>query len=393
MDSHTIGLFDPHAGTAPAIIAYDEDDDAGEAALAAPASSTTPHVSARNTRLSGGRPLARGWRARAERNVDLLRLARGIEDAGREATEEERAALLCFTGFGASELAQNAFPLPGLTDFREGREAIGSALRTATEGGEYAALQRVTQYAHYTPEAVDRAMWRAALHPGFRGGRVVEPGCGTGLLLALVPEEVADACRFTGVETCPSTARIARLVHPAATIRCEDDTRSRLGGGFDLVLGNPPFSRRVIRSDPGSPHPPLALHDHFIAASVRRLRPGAVAILVNSIGTLDKPDPAARQHIATMADLLAAVRLPAGAFYATASTEVVVDVLVLRRRADDETPVTRPGCAPPRSPSPPPMRRSPTRRHSPSARLPMARPCARAATSSRGENSVRSWAV
>jgi hypothetical protein len=113
--------------------------------------------------------------------------------------EQER--LLRFIGFGATELAQNAFPLPGMDQLRPGWEEFGQKLRDATSDAEYASLQRSTQYAHYTPEPVIRAIWRAAERLGFSGGRVLEPGMGTGLFFALMPAR-APASTWPAWPTC-----------------------------------------------------------------------------------------------------------------------------------------------------------------------------------------------
>ena len=203
---------------------------------------------------------------------------------------------------------------------------------------EYAALQRATQYAHYTPESVVRALWHAAQRLGFAGGRVLEPGMGTGLFFALLPDALRGAAQLTGIEYDPVTARIARLIHPEARVRCEDYTRSNLAGGFDLVIGNPPFADRIVRADPTTSALGLRLHDYFIARSIARLRPGGIALFVSSTGTMDKASTAAREHIASLADLVGAVRLPEGVMHATAGTEVVIDVLVFQRRAEGQMP-------------------------------------------------------
>ena len=159
---------------------------------------------------------------------------------------------------------------------------------------------------------------------------------GTGLFFALLPPALRGACRLTGIEVDPVTARIARLVHPEARVRCEDYTRSRLAGGFDLAIGNPPFADRVVRSDPTTAALGLRLHDYFIARSIARLRPGGLALFVTSTGTMDKANTAARAHIAGMADLIGAVRLPEGTLRATAGTDVVVDLLVFQRRPEGQ---------------------------------------------------------
>jgi N12 class adenine-specific DNA methylase len=155
---------------------------------------------------------------------------------------------------------------------------------------------------------------------------------GTGLFFALLPVGLRDTCQLTGIEFDPVTARIARLVHPEAQVRCEDYTRSNLAGRFDLAIGNPPFSGRVVRADPATRPLGLLLHDYFVARSIARLRPGGIALFVTSTGTMDKVSTSAREHIAGMADLVGAVRLPEGSMRAAAGTDVVIDVLVFQRR-------------------------------------------------------------
>ena len=337
---YTLGLFDstalgwtldtPKAADAP--LHHDEAD----TVPVSPSGVTS--VPGTNFYLDSDRALARGWPARARDNITAIRLSKELHESGRAASADEQAQLLRFIGFGATDLAQNCFPLPGADGFRPGWEEIGGDLASVTTPAEYAALQRATQYAHYTPEPVIRSLWRAAQHLGFEGGRVLEPGMGTGLFFALLPEALREATRLTGVEYDPITARIAALIHPEARVRCEDYTRSTLGGGFDLAIGNPPFADRIVRADPSTAALGLRLHDYFIARSISRLRPGGIALFVTSTGTMDKATTTAREHIASLADLVGAVRLPEGTMRATAGTEVVIDVLVFQRRAEGQEP-------------------------------------------------------
>ncbi|MGD0108992.1 MAG: hypothetical protein ABSC06_33915, partial [Rhodopila sp.] len=146
-----------------------------------------PAARGSNFRLVGDRDLARGWPARARDNIAAIILSKDLEQSGRAPTEDEQAQLLRFTGFGATDLAQNCFRRPGEDDFRPGWQEIGAALEAAVTPEEYAALQRATQYAHYTPETIISALWRAAERLGFSGRRVLEPGMGTGLFFALLP--------------------------------------------------------------------------------------------------------------------------------------------------------------------------------------------------------------
>nr|WP_237681237.1 helicase-related protein [Agrobacterium tumefaciens] len=201
---------------------------------------------------------------------------------------------------------------------------------------DYASLSRCTQYAHFTPEFIIRAIWAGLQRLGWRGGRVLEPGIGTGLFPALMPDAFRDAAYVTGVELDPVTARIVRLLQPKARIIEGDFARTDLAPIYDLVIGNPPFSDRTVRSDRNYRSLGLRLHDYFIARSIDLLKPGALAAFVTSSGTMDKADVTAREHIAKAADLIAAIRLPEGSFRRDAGTDVVVDLLFFRKRKAGE---------------------------------------------------------
>ena len=289
-----------------------------------------------NFHLEGDRGLAAGWKARARDNIEAIRLAAAVERDNRPATSEEQARLIRFVGFGASELANGVFRRPGETAFRSGWEEIGADLEDAVGEGEHASLARCTQYAHFTPEGIVRAIWAGLERLGWRGGRVLEPGIGTGLFPALMPEAFRSVSHVTGVELDPVTARIARLLQPRARILTGDFARTELAANFDLAIGNPPFSDRTVRSDRAYRSLGLRLHDYFIARSIDLLKPGGLAVFVTSSGTLDKADGTAREHIAKSADLVAAVRLPEGSFRADAGTDVVVDILFFRKRRAGE---------------------------------------------------------
>ena len=319
-DSFTHSLFDNaaapewnHHTSPPSSDVHDADDgdeadDNTEENGDVSALAVTPVARGSNFHLEGERDLARGWAARARDNIAAIRLSKALEQSGNTPTKDEQAQLLRFIGFGATELAQNCFRRPGEEDFRPDWRELSVALEETVTPEEYAALERATQYAHYTPETIIRGLWRTAERLGFTGGRVLEPGMGTGLFFALLPEALRATSQLTGIEYDPVTARIARLVHPEAQVRCEDYTRSNLAGRFDLAIGNPPFSGRVVRADPVTRSLGLLLHDYFIARSIARLRPGGIALFVTSTGTMDKTSTRARDHIAAMADLIGAVR-------------------------------------------------------------------------------------
>jgi predicted RNA methylase len=293
--------------------------------------SIKPSLPAHDYRLAGERCIAEGWKMRAEDNLVAIRLMSAIELEARHARPDEQDRLARFTGFGAVDLANKLFRRSG-EGFAPAWEDLGIELEGLVSRADLAALKRATQYAHYTPEFMIRAIWRALHRMGFDGGRVLEPGCGTGLFFALSPEALAGKLALTGVEMDPTTARIAKLLTPNARIRNEDFTKARLPEFYDLAIGNPPFSDRTVRADDPAGELRLSLHDYFIARSVERLRPGGLAAFVTSRWTMDKVDSKARNHIAKMADLIGAARLPEGAMRDRAGTEVVVDILFLQKR-------------------------------------------------------------
>jgi adenine-specific DNA methylase len=293
-------------------------------------------VPARNFRLKGARRLAPDWKTRAADNIAAIRLMLELEKEARNAAPEEQDRLALFASFGAGDLANNLFPRSPDEAFPKGWETLGEELEELVSPNELLSLARVTQYAHFTPEFMVRAIWRAVTRMGFSGGRVLEPGCGTGLFFALMPEALEAKTTLTGVEMDPITARIAKLLHPNAVVRAEDFTKARIAETYDLVIGNPPFSSRTVRADDLAGRLGLSLHDYFIARSIERLRPGGLAAFVTSRWTMDKADPTARTFLASMADLVGAVRLPEGAMRAAAGTDVVVDCLFFRKRLPDE---------------------------------------------------------
>jgi hypothetical protein len=285
-----------------------------------------------NFRLLGDRRLAPTWRQRAADNLAAIRLLKQIEAEDRPATAAEQARLIRFIGFGATDLSK----LLGNGSLPPGFEPIAKALGGLVTPQERAALARATQYAHYTPENIVRAMWKGLRQLGFTGGAVLEAGFGTGLFNALMPEGIAMRSSFLGVERDPITARIAKLLYPESDIWEADFIKAILPPDFDLAIGNPPFANTVIKSDDEVGKLGVTLHNYFIARSIERLRPGGLGAFVASRYFMDAGDITARQYIASQADLLAAIRLPEAAMRADAGTDVVVDLTFFRKREDGE---------------------------------------------------------
>ncbi|MDP3411090.1 Eco57I restriction-modification methylase domain-containing protein [Bosea sp. (in: a-proteobacteria)] len=346
LDPFTIDLFHDTALSSPFSLGVTDfagggpvnDDDDPEPMPPSPAQRIVPLAPSPaiqrgvNFLLDGDRGLAASWKDRARDSIAAIRLAAQIEAEERPATPDEQRRLIRFTGFGASDLANGVFRRPDEPAFRKGWEMIGGALQDAVSDADYASLARCTQYAHFTPEFIVRAIWAGLQRLGWRGGRVLEPGIGTGLFPALMPEAFRDHVHVTGVELDPTTARIARLLQPRARILAGDFARTELPANFDLAIGNPPFSDRTVRSNRAYRSMGLRLHDYFIARSIDLLKPGGLAAFVTSHGTLDKADVTAREHIASSADLIAAIRMPQGSFRADAGTDVGIDILFFRKR-------------------------------------------------------------
>ena len=228
--------------------------------------------------------------------------------------------------------------MPQVFDDNDDRHADARAeLRSLLGSDEaWAQARRTTLNAHYTSAPVVTAMWTAVEQLGFDGnGRVLEPGCGSGNFIGFAPNR-AD---LVGVELDPTTAQIARHLYGArATIHAEgfEDLRAD-DGSFDLVIGNVPFAK-VTPHDPRHNRGRHALHNYFLIKSLHLVRPGGLVVALTSRYTLDARNPSARREMAAIGDLVGALRLPERAFSASSGTDVVVDLLVLRRRLPGAEP-------------------------------------------------------
>lgn len=268
----------------------------------------------------------RGERAKARANLEALEVLRGLD--GRPATPEEQATLARWSGWGS---------LPGIFD--EGDVAWAPErirLRALVGDQGFAMAKKTVLNAHYSDAMVVKAIWEAVTALSFPGGRVLEPGCGSGNFIGLAP--LAIRSRFTGVEIDPSTAAIAQALYPDAEIRCEGFESTRLQeGSFDLAIGNVPFGAYSLY-DPVHNRAKLSIHNHFIVKALRLVRPGGLVAVITSRFTLDARSPAARRAMEELADFLGAVRLPRGAMRAAAGTDAVMDVVLLRRREPAAAP-------------------------------------------------------
>ncbi|MFK0202081.1 DEAD/DEAH box helicase family protein [Streptomyces lavendulae] len=182
-------------------------------------------------------------------------------------------------------------------------------------------------------------MWEGVRRLGFDGGHVLEPSAGSGIYIGLAPTDTAVPVEMTGVEVEAKTAGIARRLYPDATVVTAGfEDVAFTDGAFDAVVGNIPYGRYQRYDKVHNKDLKLSIHDHFVFKSLALTRPGGIVALITSRFTLDGKDPSARERMYELGDLVGAVRLPAGAHREAAGTDVVTDVLFLRRRADGETP-------------------------------------------------------
>lgn len=286
------------------------------------------------------------WKETAARNLDIIELSKRIDAEKRVATPEEQALLVQYVGWGPSDIRNRLFPSTNGSRREINPYAVSPDWRPLAERAaeilspeEVTTAFQSTQYAHYTSEPMIRAIWSGLQRLGFKGGNILEPGMGTGLFAVASPSEIMEKSKYTGVEMDKATARIARHLLPESNILNADFVKQKFPDNFfDLAIGNPPFSSTKILDDPAYKKYRFLLHDYFFAKSLDKVRPGGLLVFVTSKGTMDKADDKARAYMAERADLLGAIRLPQTAFKQNAGTEVVTDVLFLRKRQPGEVP-------------------------------------------------------
>ena len=261
-----------------------------------------------------------GKRAKLKANLEALECLKRLRARdGQLPTPQELDVLRRYSSFGS---------IPEVFDeTRHEFDQDRAHLETLLDPEALAAARRTTLNAHFTDPQYISAMWEAARGLGFGGGRVLEPGCGTGLFLAAAP----DGCELVGVELDPTTAQIAQLLNPGARIFSESFAKSTFSdNSFDLVIGNVPFGSFSLFDPTHNPNR-HSIHNHFLIKSLDLLRPGGILLVISSRYTLDSHNSLAREDIAQRGGFLGAVRLPTAAHRRHAGTEVVTDVIVVRK--------------------------------------------------------------
>lgn len=276
----------------------------------------------------GGGPVAR-----FDRNRQAIETYNLIRDEARAATADEQRVLAGYTGWGSfgQELFQGTWdrPMP-----KEAWQERDRWLRDHMGREEWDSAQRSITNAHYTDPPTVMAMWAMMQRMGFKGGRVLEPSMGIGNFFGMMPAEIAGRTQLSGIELDSLTGGMAQLLYPDANIRVMGYQQSTTPDGFyDLVIGNWPFENTVVadrRYDRLSPY----LHDYFFLKAVDQARAGGIVMGITSSGTMDKKATGIRRELAKKAELVAAFRLPSGAFADYAGTKVVTDIVILRKRTE-----------------------------------------------------------
>ena len=277
----------------------------------------------RNFRITDDDLGAGGQKTKYKANIEAIRTLLHVESENRFATPEEQGILSRYVGWGG--IAQAFDPDNKLW------ESEYAELKSLLTPDEYTSARASTLNAHYTSPIVIKAIYKAIENMGFTTGNVLEPACGTGNFMGLVPESMQDSKLF-GVELDGITGRIAQQLYQKNSIAVQGFEATNLPDSFfDVAVGNVPFGEFHV-PDKRYDKNKFFIHDYFFAKTLDKVRPGGVIAFVTSKGTLDKANPAVRKYIAQRADLIGAIRLPNNAFQRNAGTEVTTDILFLQKR-------------------------------------------------------------
>ena len=266
---------------------------------------------------------AGGPKAKYKANMEAIHLLQTLEKEERLATPEEQEILSRYVGWGGIPQAFEENNSSWANEYLE--------LKNTLSPEEYSAARASTLNAFYTSPTVIRSMYEALENMGLKQGNILEPSCGVGNFMGLIPESMSKANMY-GVELDPVSGRIAKQLYQKNKIAVQGfEETSYPDSFFDCVIGNVPFGAYQV-SDRRYDRHHFMIHDYFIAKSLDLIRPGGVVAVVTSSGTLDKQNPAVRQYIANRAELLGAIRLPNNAFQRNANTSVVSDILFFQKR-------------------------------------------------------------
>ena len=280
---------------------------------------TEPH----NFRIQDNDLGAGGPKAKYKANMEAIHLLQTLEKEERLATPEEQEILSRYVGWGGIPQTFEESNSSWANEYLE--------LKNTLSPEEYSAARASTLNAFYTSPTVIRSMYEVLENMGLKQGNILEPSCGVGNFMGLIPESMGKANMY-GVELDPVSGRIAKQLYQKNKIAVQGfEETSYPDSFFDCVIGNVPFGAYQV-SDRRYDRHHFMIHDYFIAKSLDLVRPGGVVAVVTSSGTMDKQNPAVRQYIANRAELLGAIRLPNNAFQRNANTSVVSDILFFQKR-------------------------------------------------------------
>ena len=256
-------------------------------------------------------------------NIMAIQLLKKCEEENRNATPEEQEILSRYVGWGGLAEAFDETKAAWETEYLE--------LKTVLTPEEYAAARASTLNAHYTQPIVIESMYQTLENLGFTKGNILEPSMGVGNFFGMLPENLNQS-KLYGVELDSISGRIAKLLYPDANIQIKGFEKTDYPSDFfDVAIGNVPFGAYKV-NDRQYDRYNFMIHDYFLAKTIDQLRPGGVAALITTKGTMDKTSPEVRKYLAERADLLGAIRLPNTAFKANAGTEVSADILFFQKR-------------------------------------------------------------
>ncbi|HEY3856448.1 MAG TPA: hypothetical protein VGO67_18850 [Verrucomicrobiae bacterium] len=305
--------------------------DAGKPPSLTPVRDTEPVRNQNNYRITDADRVGIGsLKQKCRDNLAAIELLKRLESEARPATNEEKRALVRYVGWGG---------LPQVFDALNKEWAKeGERLEKLLTPEEMESARASTLNAHYTAPLVIRAMYDALQGFGFQEGRILEPACGLGHFIGLMPDKMHERSQTTAIEIDSITARLAKTLYPDADIRHQPFEETKLADGFyDVAISNIPFGD-YKPFDPRLKKWNFVIHDYFFASSLEKVRPGGLILFVTSRGTFDKLDGAVREYVSQQADLLGAIRLPNTTFKQNANTEVTTDIVMLRKRLPGEIP-------------------------------------------------------
>ena len=262
-------------------------------------------------------------REKFKRNIEAIKVLKQCEEENRFATPEEQKILSQYIGWGGLSQAFDGKNSSWASEYLE--------LKNVLDEEEYKSAMESTRTSFYTPPVVIRTMYKALESMGMKDGNILEPSCGVGNFLGMLPDTLKN-CKLYGIEIDSISGRIARQLYQKYSIAVQGYEKTELPDSFfDGAIGNVPFDSIKLldkRYDKNN----FLIHDYFFAKTLDKVRPGGIIAFITSKGTLDKENPSVRKYIAQRADLLGAIRLPNNTFKDNAGTKVTSDIIFLQKR-------------------------------------------------------------